>query len=247
MLSVIHARTVLAIKCRIFCMHWMAKQKRPFFLTGQKRKRLDFRLRESKEQLGLDTAVVEDQLMSSKGASPLTVSSLRWANYLGRALSISKLEGWICGDTPHSNAKLHSSSVLKISSISLPSDLQSTVLRERAKIGHCDKSREFVAFVDGEEAGLLSYEDWSNNCPGFIYEIFVLSSFRQKGVGNLLLAHAEDYARQLGCKSIRLKPYSLDQGSNQSQLIAWYTNAGYRQAPDVPEHMEKLLHPHSAA
>lgn len=137
--------------------------------------------------------------------------------------------------------------MLHISKISLPSGLQSTVLRERAARGHCAKSQEFVASLDGEEAGLLSYEDWGNKKPGFIYEIFVLPSFRRRGVGNSLLAYAESYAQQLGCNSVRLKPYALDQEPEQSQLIAWYAKAGYCQRPDDPEHMEKHLHARGAA
>lgn len=167
----------------------------------------------------------------------------QWRNF-----GISRRINWTCQNIRRSTSLGRKvSSMLNISPISLPSDLQSRVLRERAERGHCVKSREFVASIDGEEAGLLSYEDWSNRKPGFIYEIFVLPSFRRRGVGNSLLAHAEIYARQIGCKSVRLKPYSLDQEPDQSQLIAWYAKAGYRQVPDDPEHMEKHLHAQSAA
>ena len=132
--------------------------------------------------------------------------------------------------------------MLKISKVLQLTDLDSSTLRDRAERWHCPRSKEFVAHQDGVETGLLSYEEWSNDKPGFICEIFVLPSFRQQGIGGSLLSHAESYALQLGCKSVRLKPYSLDQAFDQSRLIAWYAKEGYRQIPGDPEHMVKVLH-----
>lgn len=132
--------------------------------------------------------------------------------------------------------------MLNISQIYPFNNLQSRVLRERAEQGCCAKSLEFVATIDGEEVGLLLYEDWGDQQLGFIYEIFVLPSFRRRGVGNSLLAYAESYARQLACNFVRLKPYSLDRQLNRNQLMAWYGKAGYRQASGDSEQMEKYLH-----
>lgn len=131
--------------------------------------------------------------------------------------------------------------MLEISKLPHPNDLQSMILRERIERGHCCRSQEFLALMNGEEAGLLSYEDWRDKAFGFIYEIFVLLPFRQQGVGASLLSQAEHYACQLDCKSIRLKPYALDQETDQSRLRAWYTKMGYRQTKDNPEHIEKHL------
>jgi GNAT superfamily N-acetyltransferase len=132
--------------------------------------------------------------------------------------------------------------MLTISKVLQLTDLRSATLRERAERGHCPRSREFLASQDGEEAGLLSFETWGNNALGFIYEIFVLHSFRRQGIGKFLLSHAESYALQLGCKSIRLKPYALDLEFEQSRLTAWYAKEGYRQIPGDQEHMVKVLH-----
>jgi len=108
--------------------------------------------------------------------------------------------------------------MLNISKVSYISDLRNATLRDRAERGHCAKSLEFLASLNGEEAGLLSYEDWSSSEQGFIYEIFVLPSFRLRGIGESLLSYAENCALQFGCKSIRLKPYSLDQ-KNRSKSV----------------------------
>ncbi len=101
--------------------------------------------------------------------------------------------------------------MLSILKINEPGDLQDTVLRNRALSGHIGRSQEFVALANGREAGLLSYEDWRERKLGFIYEVYVLPSFRRRGVGEALLEHGEKYALQLGCNLVQIKPYALDQ------------------------------------
>ncbi|MFL9610451.1 GNAT family N-acetyltransferase [Methylobacillus sp. Pita2] len=119
--------------------------------------------------------------------------------------------------------------------------LQNALLRERAENAHGGRSIEFVASVDGEEAGLLSYEDWSDSGSGFIYEIFVIPSSRKMGVGACLLAYAEQYARGLGCCVLRLKPHALESEPDSTQLVDWYMKVGYVQVADDPSHYEKSL------
>lgn len=124
--------------------------------------------------------------------------------------------------------------------------LKNPILSERAKRAHGGRSQEFVAVVNGEEAGLLSYEDWSHQSVGFIYEIFVLPKFRQQGIGELLLSYAESQALRLHCTYIRLKPYPLDKETERERLVAWYTKNSYFQKPAEPDIMEKDLTTKSA-
>lgn len=128
--------------------------------------------------------------------------------------------------------------ILKIDSIDT---LNNPTLRERAKRAHGGRSKEFIMTINGHEAGLLSYEDWSHQTTGFICEIYVLPEFRQHGIGATLLSYAENYALQLRCTRIRLNPYPLDQETNKERLIAWYTKNSYFQKCDEPEVMEKSL------
>jgi GNAT superfamily N-acetyltransferase len=128
--------------------------------------------------------------------------------------------------------------VIKIDSVDT---LKSPVLFERAKRAHGGRSQEFVILENGHEAGLLSYEDWSHQAVGFIYEIFVLPEFRQQSIGALLLSYAENHALQLRCTHIRLKPYPLDQETDPDRLVAWYKKNSYFQKSDEPEIMEKAL------
>ncbi len=130
---------------------------------------------------------------------------------------------------------------LEISRPRFLSNIKSNVLLERATRAHGGRSQEFLALLNGEDAGLLSYEDWSDQAVGFIYEIFVLPSFRQQGVGAFLMSHAEHHAVQLKCRCLRLRPYALDQEPERDQLIGWYSRMGYVLAPNDPDHMEKHL------
>jgi GNAT superfamily N-acetyltransferase len=95
--------------------------------------------------------------------------------------------------------------------------------------------------VNGDEAGLLSYEDWSHQALGIIYEIFVLPEFRAQGIGAIFLSYAENHAFQLSCTHIQLKSYPLDQETDPERLIAWYTRNGYFHKTDEPEIMEKSI------
>jgi GNAT superfamily N-acetyltransferase len=119
--------------------------------------------------------------------------------------------------------------------------LKSSTLCKRAERANGGRSQEFVALVNGEEAALLSYEYWSDQSVGFIYEIFVLPEFRKQGIGALLLSYAEERARQLHCTYIRLEPYALDQVTDRDRLVAWYTKNGYFQKSNDPKKMEKDL------
>ena len=128
--------------------------------------------------------------------------------------------------------------ILKLSS---PSDLREPILRERIERGYCSRLQGFLASHNGEEAGLLLYEDWSERKSGFIYEIFILSSFRKKGLGTLLLLYAEKHAIQLNCDVLRLKPYALAQEPVNILLRNWYEKNGYQQYTKDCEFMTKYL------
>ena len=131
--------------------------------------------------------------------------------------------------------------MLQVIKINVLSEVKNEVLHDRAKRARNARTQEFIAVTNGTEHGLLSYEDWSDKSLGFIYEIFVLPSYRKQGIGAALLSYAEDLAIQLKCMYIQLKPYSLDQDTDQGLLISWYVEKGYIRKSDDKELMEKKL------
>lgn len=120
-------------------------------------------------------------------------------------------------------------------------DVQNKILRERADRAKGGRSQEFIAFVNGNESALLSYEDWREQSLGFIYEIFVLPFYRKRCIGTALLSYAEDLALKFGCNSIRLNPYSLDLDTDQEQLVSWYARKGYIHSADETDVLEKYF------
>ena len=101
-------------------------------------------------------------------------------------------------------------------------------LRERVEKGRRPGTREFVALIDGVEAGLLIFEHFPNYYLGFVYEIYVLEKFRAIGVGNQLLLRAETIAIDSGCKTLRLTVRSLDrQFIDDEDLMSWYGRKGF--------------------
>lgn len=130
---------------------------------------------------------------------------------------------------------------IEIAFVTSANALTNSFLRERAIRTHGGRSLEIVAFLDGEEAGFLSYEDWPDRAQGFICEVLVLPIFRQQGIGQSLLLHAEKYAIDQGRKMVRLKPYALDHATDTSRLISWYKQVGYVQSSDEKGVLQKCL------
>ncbi|WP_447772241.1 GNAT family N-acetyltransferase [Variovorax boronicumulans] len=115
-------------------------------------------------------------------------------------------------------------------------------LRERVEKGKRPGTREFVALIDGVEAGLLIFEHFPDNSVGFVYEIYVLEKFRAMGVGNRLLSRAETVALDSACKTLRLTARSLDQEFiNDENLISWYGRKGFIRDASDPGGMQKNL------
>jgi GNAT superfamily N-acetyltransferase len=91
----------------------------------------------------------------------------------------------------------------------------------------CAYTRHFLATESGSEVGLLSIDLLPEEERFVIYEIFVPSSLRRRGVGARLLAAAEEMARDLGYKSALLLPKTMDEAFDQQALEEWYARKGY--------------------
>lgn len=117
--------------------------------------------------------------------------------------------------------------MFKLKKISTHQEINSVALQERYCKGSSPKTHDFIALLGDAEAGLLIYEDWGNP-EGLIYEIFVLSDSRKRGVGNWILSQAEDIAAELGHTKIRLDARTLDRDHmSHNDLTAWYQRKGY--------------------
>lgn len=117
--------------------------------------------------------------------------------------------------------------MIKILKVTSHNKIENQTLRQRAKRARGGRSNEFIALLDDNEAGLLSYDYRNEAFEVFIYEIYVLPEFRNKGIGSQMLAHAEKKAIQLQCLKVKLEPFPLDKETKQTSLINWYKDNGY--------------------
>jgi GNAT superfamily N-acetyltransferase len=129
-------------------------------------------------------------------------------------------------------------SIIEIATSALVSNRRLRDLAEQAKGG---RSRRFIAKLEEREVGFLCYEDWADQSNGFIYEIYVLPGYREKGIANSLLSYAEELAGSLGCTSIRLQPHAFDRTVTLDLLRSWYANKGYVPMPGDANMLEKAL------
>ena len=75
-----------------------------------------------------------------------------------------------------------------------------------------------------------------------LYELFVCSGGRNRGLGTKVLQAIEDHARVTGRPCVEVWPRSLDRGSrSDSQLVRWYGRHGYVRARAGSERLRKAL------
>lgn len=131
--------------------------------------------------------------------------------------------------------------MLKLKTISAQQEINSAALQERYYKGSSPKTHDFIALTGDAEVGLLIYEDWGN-LEGLIYEIFVLSNFRKRGVGSWILSQAEDIAAGFGHTKIRLDARTLDRHQmSHNDLATWYQSKGYFWLDSEIGRLEKAL------
>lgn len=129
--------------------------------------------------------------------------------------------------------------MIEIAEFTLPAALNDLQLRERALHSKVARSRQFLATIDGAEAGYLSVDDRSDLKLVVLYDLLVLLRFRRKGIGSALVANGENLARALGYNRVRVLPRAFDGSVGQRWLESWYVHRGYKLAGDGTEEYEK--------
>lgn len=130
---------------------------------------------------------------------------------------------------------------MQLVKIETSNQVNNDTLRERIERARGGRSIEYILLIDGMESAFISFENWSDQSFGFIYEIFVLPIFRRQGLGSQLLFHAEELAKEFGCTRVELKANPFDRSIKKEQLISWYTKNGYLPKVEDPEKLEKII------
>jgi GNAT superfamily N-acetyltransferase len=119
----------------------------------------------------------------------------------------------------------------------------STVLNEslRERVLHSSKghyTKHYIVYAEASEVAFLSVDPRPDLNLLVIYEIFVASENRQKGIGTRVLFAAENLALDIGFPAVRLYPQSLEfpvgeeRDRATARLIQWYERHGYRATED---------------
>lgn len=131
--------------------------------------------------------------------------------------------------------------MLQYKKIDSSNPAKNPIIQCHANRARCEFSTEFVVVENNVEVAFLCYENNPRHLSGFIYEIYVISEFRNHGLGNEILSFAESLAKKDQKSAVKLKPYALDRTIDVNILIEWYKRKGYSWATDDPCKMEKQI------
>jgi GNAT superfamily N-acetyltransferase len=124
-------------------------------------------------------------------------------------------------------------------------DFDDVVLRSRAgKAPRLDTIHLLRANADGVETGLVLLDIHPRSESVILYEIFLRSALRNRGVGTRVLAAVEEHALGLGRAYVEVWPRSVDRASrSDAQLVRWYRRHGYVSAQAGSGRLKKSLRP----
>lgn len=118
----------------------------------------------------------------------------------------------------------------------------SDAIRERARVSSKARhTRQYAVIENDQEVAFLSLDMVPGSEYLVLYEMFVLSDARQRGIGSQLLLAVENLARLLGYEKVALSPWPLEDTSAQADLINWYKGRGYRERPECLTELEKSV------
>jgi GNAT superfamily N-acetyltransferase len=100
----------------------------------------------------------------------------------------------------------------------------------------------FRAMSEGVEVALVVLDIHQAAACSILYELFLCSDRRNRGVGTKVLAAVEGYVKASGQSCLEVWPRSLDRSNrSDAQLVRWYTRHGYVSTGPGSERLRKAL------
>ena len=133
--------------------------------------------------------------------------------------------------------------VITLTQVASASEFEIATLRARAdKAPHMETTRLFRAMAGSEEMGLVVLDVQAGAQCFILYEIFVCTPMRNRGIGSKLLAAVETYVSASGQTCLEVWPRSLDTRSRtDGQLVQWYRARGYLSTRSNAQRLRKTL------
>ena len=100
-------------------------------------------------------------------------------------------------------------------------------------------TKHYLAFHQGKEVAFIALDEDPYTDYLVLYEIFVSTHHRRKGIGTAILSHLDDFARSHHYTRIVLFPHPLDDNLSVAELTNWYTKRGYSARPNSANELEK--------
>ena len=122
-------------------------------------------------------------------------------------------------------------------------DFAAGALRSRAaKAPHMSTTHLFRAVSDGVEVALVVLDIHEGAACAILYEIFLCSDRRNRGVGTKVLTAVEEHVKASGQSCLEVWPRSLDRANrSDAQLGQWYRRHGYVTTSAGSERLRKTL------
>jgi ribosomal protein S18 acetylase RimI-like enzyme len=131
---------------------------------------------------------------------------------------------------------------VQLRDLSIDDNIQSEELRNRAgRNPATDHRLRFLLLQNKQEVGYLSFDLWPSENYIVLYELYILSEFRRKGIGTTVLNKAEKIGIDLGNSLILLKPEPLSADITKTDLINWYIKIGYSPWTENPKLFAKKI------
>ena len=122
-------------------------------------------------------------------------------------------------------------------------EFETAGLRSRAeKAPRMGTTHLFRVMSEGAEAALVVLDIHEEAECIILYEIYLCSDRRNRGLGNKVLSAVEMYVTASGRACLEVWPRSLDRSNrSDAQLVRWYRRHGYRPTGAGSERLRKML------
>ena len=102
----------------------------------------------------------------------------------------------------------------------------------------------FRAMDDEVEVALVVLDNHEGADCSILYELFLASARRNRGLGTKVLAAVEAHVKASGRTCLEVWPRSLDRSSRSDiQLVRWYKRHGYVPTAPGSERLRKVFVP----
>jgi len=97
---------------------------------------------------------------------------------------------------------------------------------------------QYLVRSSGRAVAFISFDIWPERDFIVLYELFVASGHRRRGIGSTLVAEAKRIASMRGYKRIIVRPTPLSEDVSEEALTAWYQSLGFRLRTAEPGTLE---------